>query len=154
MVTPKEKIRVLFVCMGNICRSPLAENVFRHYVKAAGLDDRFEIDSAGIISYHAGESPDERTTAVAVARGIEMTGKARQLKRADFDAFDYILAMDGENRAGIERLQRTPSDKPYIHMLREFDDEANGNLDVPDPYYGGRSGFENVHDIVDRSCRR
>jgi protein-tyrosine phosphatase len=151
-VPTKDKIRVLFVCMGNICRSPLAENVFRHYVTGAGLADRFEIDSAGTIGYHTGEMPDERTRSVAAARGITMTGTARQLTRRDFNTFDYIIAMDGENRAAIDELQQNSMGRPSIHMLREFDEEADGELDVPDPYSGGRRGFELVHDIIDRSC--
>lgn len=140
--------------MGNICRSPLAEGVFRHHVSAAGLSNQFDVDSAGISSYHAGDPPDERTTRVARARGIELQGQSRPLTRDDLARFDYIIAMDGENRAGIARLEAKSEAKPAVHMLREFDDAAKGDLDVPDPYYGGPDGFENVHDIVDRSTRR
>jgi protein-tyrosine phosphatase len=148
-----DKISVLFVCLGNICRSPLAEGVFKHHVEEAGLTDRFEIDSAGTSSYHAGDSPDPRTTTVARARGIELRGESRQITTDDLARFDYVIVMDEENRAAVKRLAREKSPKAVVHMLREFDPEAHGDLDVPDPYYGGERGFESVHDIVDRAAR-
>ena len=149
-----DKISVLFVCLGNICRSPLAEGIFRHHVEEAGLTDRFTIDSAGTSSYHVGDPPDHRTSAVAVARGIALTSRARQLLAADLDQFDYVIVMDEENRAAVKRLARERATKAVVHMMREFDSEARDDLDVPDPYYGGERGFENVHDIVERSSRR
>ena len=152
MTGDNDKLRVLFVCLGNICRSPLAEGVFRHQVKEAGLSDRFEIDSAGTSSYHIGDPPDERTTAVAQLRGVKLSGAARQLAGADLDSFDYVVAMDSDNHSAIKRLAQSGS-RAEVRMLREFDAQANGDVDVPDPYYGGARGFENVHDIVDRSCR-
>ena len=153
MQNAPEKIRVLFVCLGNICRSPLAEGVFKHLVDEAGIGDRFDIDSAGTASYHVGDSPDPRTTAVALARGIALTSRARQIRRADLNDFDYVITMDSENRHNVERLTRAQAPRASIHMLREFDPEAGGDLDVPDPYYGGARGFDQVHDIVERSCR-
>ncbi|HUP87869.1 MAG TPA: low molecular weight protein-tyrosine-phosphatase [Longimicrobiales bacterium] len=150
----KDRVSVLFVCMGNICRSPLAEGVFRHLVAEANLNDRFEIDSAGTSSYHAGDPPDHRTTAVARKRGIELTGCSRAFVEEDLHRFDYVIAMDGENHAVIERTARKVTDmNARIHLLREFDPVARGDLNVPDPYFGGGDGFERVHDIVDRSCR-
>jgi protein-tyrosine phosphatase len=148
-----DKLGVLFVCLGNICRSPLAEGVFRHHVEEAGLKDFFDIDSAGTSSYHAGDSPDPRTTTVARARGIDLRGESRQITTRDLDRFDYVIVMDDENRAAVKRLAREKSPKAVVHMLREFDPEAHGDLDVPDPYYGGERGFESVHDMVDRATR-
>jgi protein-tyrosine phosphatase len=149
-----DQLKVLFVCMGNICRSPLAEGVFRHLVMQAGLADRFEIDSAGTSSYHIGDPPDTRTTSVARARGIELTGAARQIKPADLHDFDYILVMDAQNMTRVQQLAKSGAGA-QVRMLRDFDDEASdANRDVPDPYYGGPRGFEHVHDIVERSCAR
>jgi len=147
------KTAVLFVCLGNICRSPLAEAVFRKQVREAGLEDRFEVDSAGTSSYHEGEGPDPRTVKVARARGVEMTGRARQIRREDAKRFDYIIAMDESNLRDVQRLVAEAGvHSPRVMRLREFDPEASGDLDVPDPYYGGPRGFEDVHDIVERSC--
>lgn len=142
-------IRVLFVCLGNICRSPLAEGVFRHLVDRAGLADRFEIDSAGTSGYHIGDPPDPRTTRVAEARGVPLTSRARQIGRADLDAFDYVIVMDAENLSAVRRLATQSAAE--VRMLREFDPEAE-ELDVPDPYFGGERGFETVHDIVEAGC--
>jgi protein-tyrosine phosphatase len=141
--------------MGNICRSPLAEGVFRHQVKQAGLSDRFEIDSAGTSSYHIGDPPDHRTTTVARARGIELTGRARQIKALDLRDFDYVLVMDEQNMARVQQLAKSSKPTAEVRMLRDFDDKAGDDeRDVPDPYYGGAGGFEHVHDIVERSCGR
>jgi protein-tyrosine phosphatase len=154
VVQETDKLRVLFVCLGNICRSPLAEGVFKHLVSEAGLAKHFEIDSAGTASYHVGDPPDPRTSAVARARGILLTSRARQLARSDLQSFDYVIVMDSENRHHVERLARHEARRAAIHMLRDFDADANGDIDVPDPYYGGPRGFDDVHDIVERSCRR
>lgn len=152
MPAKDDKLRVVFVCLGNICRSPLAENVFRHHVQQAGLAGRFVIDSAGTSSYHEGDAPDERTSAVARTRGIELKGRSRQITRHDLEEFDYVIVMDQDNQRVVQRLANT-TDREHVHLLREFDREAHGDLAVPDPYYGGPNGFENVHDIVDRSTR-
>jgi protein-tyrosine phosphatase len=144
-------IRVLFVCMGNICRSPLAESVFRHLVRERGMEDRFEIDSAGTSGYHAGDPPDARSVATARARGVTVSGASRPLSRRDLHDFDYVIVMDAENRAEVDRLRSSAGGAARVHRLREWDPERSG-LDVPDPYYGGTSGFEEVHDIVERSC--
>ena len=146
-----DKVRVLFVCMGNICRSPLAEGVFGDLVEQAGLSDRIEIDSAGIGSWHAGELADPRTRAVAQKRGLRLTSRARQVTFDDLDEFDIVVAMDAENLRGLEALRAQAAPGAEVRRLREFDSEAD-ELDVPDPYYGGDNGFERVHDMVERAC--
>jgi protein-tyrosine phosphatase len=147
-----DPIKVLFVCLGNICRSPLAEAVFRHRVRAAGLEDRFEIDSAGTSDYHEGEPPDRRAAAVARRHGIELTGRSRPITASDLRRFDYIVVMDAQNLRDVRRLAERVRPEPEIRRLREFDAESAGDLDVPDPYYGGEQGFETVQRIVERSC--
>ncbi|HEU0053291.1 MAG TPA: low molecular weight protein-tyrosine-phosphatase [Longimicrobium sp.] len=144
-------IRVLFVCLGNICRSPLAEAVFRHEVERRGLADRFEIDSAGTSGYHRGAPPDRRSAETARRRGIELAGRSRQLGAADLRRFDYVVAMDGENLEEIRALQAAAGGGARVHRLREWDPSPS-SLDVPDPYYGGPRGFDDVHDIVERSA--
>jgi protein-tyrosine phosphatase len=146
------RTRVLFVCLGNICRSPLAESVFRHLVRKHGAEERFEIDSAGTSGYHAGDPPDARSVETARARGVEVAGRSRKLVVEDLVRFDYVIAMDDENRENIQHLRRRLQGSARIHLLREWDPEGVG--DVPDPYYGGGRGFEDVHDIVERSCER
>jgi protein-tyrosine phosphatase len=153
VVNKGDKLSVLFVCLGNICRSPLAEGVFRHLVIEAGLGNSFHIDSAGTSSYHIGDAPDQRTSAVALGRGIRLSGAARQLTPDDLLRFDHVLVMDEENHEAVQRLARGRATRAQVHLLREFDEDAAGDLAVPDPYYGGARGFENVHDIVERSCR-
>ena len=151
-----ETISVLFVCLGNICRSPLAEAVFRQVVTEQGLESRFRIDSAGTSGYHDGEAPDPRTTEVAARRGVRVAGTSRRITGADVAEFDYLVAMDADNLRAVESLVERTSldgDGPAIHLLREFDPEAEGDLEVPDPYFGGPQGFDNVHDLVERSAR-
>ena len=147
----KRKIGVLFVCMGNICRSPLAEGVFRNLVERAGIADRFRIESAGIGDWHAGELPDSRTRAVAQRRGLKLTSRARQVVAADLDRFDLVVAMDADNVRGLTRLRAHAPARTEVRRLLEFDAEAD-TLDVPDPYYGGDDGFERVHDMIERAC--
>jgi protein-tyrosine phosphatase len=147
-----DRIGVLFVCLGNICRSPLAEGVFRDIVEREELGDRFDIDSAGTSDYHIGDSPDGRTVAEARRRGLELDHAARQVKAADLDRFDDIIAMDASNLGRIERLARSAPRSAELHLLRAFDPEAGDDLEVPDPYFGGADGFANVHDMVERAC--
>jgi protein-tyrosine phosphatase len=147
-----DRIGVLFVCLGNICRSPLAEGVFRDIVEREELGDRFRIDSAGTSDYHIGDAPDRRTVAEARSRGLELDHAARQMKDADLDRFDYIIAMDASNLGRIERLARRAPRSAELHLLRAFDPEAGDDLEVPDPYFGGADGFANVHDMVERAC--
>jgi protein-tyrosine phosphatase len=146
--------RVLFVCLGNICRSPLAEGVFLHLVREAGLEYRFQVDSAGTGDWHVGERPDRRAVAVARRHGVELPSRARQVTPTDLDAFDHVLAMDRDNLRDLRRLARTGA-RADIRLLRTHDparaDSADGD-DVPDPYYGGPSGFDLVYEMVHRSC--
>ena len=146
-----EPIRVLFVCLGNICRSPLAEAVFRHRVDERGWTDRFEIDSAGTSGWHRGSPPDRRSAETARRRGIEVAGASRRVTAADLRRFDYVIAMDAENRAALDELRESAGGTAEVRQLREFEPGAD-SPDVPDPYYGGPRGFEDVHDIVERGC--
>ncbi|HVL97472.1 MAG TPA: low molecular weight protein-tyrosine-phosphatase [Solirubrobacteraceae bacterium] len=146
-------MRLLFVCLGNICRSPTAENVMRRLVREAGLEDRVEIDSAGTGSWHVGRPPDERAAATARARGLTLEGTARQVAPQDFERFDLILAMDGANLRELRALAPDAAARAKVRRLREFDPRSAGDLDVPDPYYGGDDGFELVFDVVERACR-
>jgi protein-tyrosine phosphatase len=141
--------RVLFVCLGNICRSPTAEGVFRRLVADAGLADRFVIDSAGTGDWHVGEPPDPRMQAAATALGYPLDGTARQVRADDFAAFDHILAMDRSNLRDLVHL--APAEHlAKIGLLRQHDPVGGG--DVPDPYYSGPEGFTEVVRIIERSC--
>jgi protein-tyrosine phosphatase len=145
-------VQILFVCLGNICRSPLAEGVFRHLVRQRGLERHFSIDSAGTSGWHTGAPPDARSAETARRRGIELTGSSRKLTAADLERFDYVIAMDAENLDGILALARKAGGaRARVHRLREWDPQPD-DIDVPDPYYGGARGFEHVQDIVERSC--
>jgi len=142
------QIKILFVCMGNICRSPTAEGVFTHLVKQRGTHDRFMIDSAGTHAYHVGEQPDTRAQQTARQRGIDLSYiRARKFAYSDFEMFDHILAMDSDNYAIL--VEACP-DK-YKDKIKLFLDFAPGRSerDVPDPYYGGQNGFEHVFDLVE-----
>ena len=145
-----DPIRVLFVCLGNICRSPLAEAVFRHQVRERGLEGRFEIDSAGTSGYHRGSPPDRRSAETALRRGIEVTGRSRSVAADDLHRFHYVIAMDAENEAELRALASRAGGAARVHRLREWDPRPEHG-DVPDPYYGGPRGFEDVHDIVERA---
>lgn len=145
-------VRILFVCMGNICRSPLAEGIFRELVNRDGLHEQIEIDSAGIGSWHVGELADPRTRAVAQQRGLSLTSRARQVRPDDLDEFDLLIVMDEDNLRAVERLRATLPPRAELRRLREFDSTADSDLDVPDPFYGGDDGFEVVHDMIGRAC--
>lgn len=141
-------MRVLFVCLGNICRSPTAEAVMRGLVEERGLSDTIEIDSAGTGDWHVGKSADPRAIEAAAARGVELTSRARQVGAADFGDFDLIVAMDRSNHGNLVAL--AGGDESKLRLLREYGGDAD--LDVPDPYYGGEDGFEEVLDIIERNC--
>ena len=145
---------MLFVCLGNICRSPTAEGVFRTLVRDAGLEDRIEIDSAGTGGWHVGAPPDERATAAARRRGITLDGAARKVLADDFADFDLLLAMDHENHAELRRRAPDDAARAKVRYLREFDPASRerGDLEVPDPYYGGARGFDDVLDLVEAAC--
>ena len=149
-----EPVRVLFVCMGNICRSPAAENVMRHYLDQQGLSHAFELDSAGTIRLHAGNAPDARMTAAAKSRGIPMSGRARQIVGADLENFDWVLVMDRENLADVHALARHHGrGQAQVALFCDFCDAEPDTEEVPDPYYGGPEGFERVLDLLEDGCR-
>jgi protein-tyrosine phosphatase len=148
-----QEFSVLFVCLGNICRSPLAEGVFRHVLDESGLSGRFYVDSAGTGGWHVGESPDHRAVRTAATRGITLTGHSRQIQPEDFRRFDYIVAMDQSNLSHLEQYREGVGGEAALYLLREFDPEGGPGEEVPDPYYGGPNGFEAVYEMVDRSCR-
>ena len=144
-------VRVLFVCLGNICRSPLAEGVFRDKVEAAGLSDRIEIDSAGTGAWHAGEPPDRRMIATAKGHGVDIAQqRARQFVDTDLADYDHILAMDKSNLHDILYLDGGQDFGQRVTLFRQWDPEP-GTYEVPDPYYGGPEGFEEVYRMVDRT---
>lgn len=147
-----DRIGVLFVCLGNICRSPVAEAVFRQVVTDASLADRFEIDSAGTSAFHTGDTPDERSAAVARRRGVAMEHAARQVSDEDLERFDYVIAMDLSNLGKLEVIAERVQGRAQLHLLRAFDDAAGADVEVPDPYFGGATGFEDVHDMVERAA--
>lgn len=143
---------VLFICLGNICRSPLAEGVFGFLAEERGLRDHFRIESAGTGAWHVGEPPDPRSTEVAREHGVALVGTARTVEPTDLREFDYIIVMDRQNQRDVTRLQELYGDDAALHLLREYDSEASGDMDVPDPYYGGADGFDRVYRMVRRSC--
>ena len=135
-------------------RSPLAENLFLHHARLAGVSDRFEVDSAGTGAWHVGEPPDARMRRVAASHGLTYTGRARQIRPDDLEHFDLIVAMDRENLEDLSRLARSPDADHKIRLLREFDPFGGPQSGVPDPYYGGIDGFEEVYQIVERSTQK
>lgn len=148
-----EVTRICFVCLGNIVRSPLAENMFIRLAEEAGVAHKYEVDSAGTSGYHIGEPPDPRMRRVAAGYGLHYDGSARKFNRQDFDRFDLIIAMSPSNREDLFRLGRDLDHQNKIHLLREFDPHGGPDAPVPDPYYGGIQGFEEVYTIVERSCQ-
>ena len=145
-------VSVLFVCLGNICRSPMAEGLFIHMVEEAGLSDKIRIDSCGTGAWHTGERADRRMRETAAKHGVNLPSRARQIHYTDFVKFDYIIPMDSSNLRDVERLAREmPEGGAQIIKMRYFDADAP-NADVPDPYYGGRSGFDDVYEMLQRSC--
>ncbi len=144
-----DKVRVLFVCLGNICRSPMAEGIFRKLVADAGLADRILIDSAGTHGYHIGEPPDERAQRTAGRHGIDISGlRGREATAADLDTFDYVLAMDYENRDNLRGLR---GDTAKVGMFLAYAPGC-GCTEVPDPYFGGCEGFEHVYRLLEEAA--
>lgn len=145
-------VKVLFVCLGNICRSPMAEGVFRHLVHARGWETQIHIDSAGTHAYHVDEPPDPRAQATALRYGADISGlRGRQVHPRDFEAFHYVLAMDRENLANLRKLCPSQhADKPQLFL--EFAQQRQ-EREVPDPYFGGSSGFDLVLDLIDDAAR-
>jgi len=147
-----KKISVLFVCMGNICRSPTAEAVFRHFVENAGMSEHILIDSAGTHDYHVGDSPDSRAQRSAQQRGYDMSGlRGRQVGEGDFNRFDYVLAMDMANLQILRSIAPPGADKK-TRLFLEYA-RHHGEREVPDPYYGGSDGFERVLDMVEDAAQ-
>ena len=144
-------MRICFVCLGNICRSPTAEAVMR--ALAAQANKHVELDSAGTGGWHVGEQPDPRSREAAARRGYELVHRARQFLAADFARFDLVLAMDRQNLADLRRLAQGVESPPRITLFRSYDSTAPVEAEVPDPYAGGRAGFEEVLDICERACR-
>lgn len=145
----KAMVRVLFVCMGNICRSPVAEGVFQRMLEGAGLADKVYVDSAGTHSYHAGAPPDARSQATAFRRGVDLRGiRARRVTVTDFTEFDYVLAMDRDNFEHLLALCGEPELRRRIQLLMDYAPDLP-EREVPDPYYGGPNGFERVMDLIE-----
>ncbi len=140
--------QVLFICMGNICRSPAGENIFRHLVTTASLDQQITCDSAGTIGFHSGKSPDARMSKTIKKRGYQVTGFSRQFSLRDFETFDLILTMDHENHANIIKLAKNDQDRAKVRKFTDFCTKHD-HSEVPDPYYGGNTGFELVADLIE-----
>ena len=149
----KDKIRVLFVCLGNICRSPAAEGVLRDIVEEKGDENRWKIDSAGTGGYHVGDLPDRRMRVHASHRGLNLTHICRQVKYADFEKFDLIIAMDANNEYDLRNMAPTAEDTKKIVQMADFFTIATRYDYVPDPYYEGAEGFELVLDLLQDACR-
>jgi len=144
-------MRILFVCLGNICRSPTAEGVLRHQLLKAGLADRIEVASAGTAEWHVGKPPDSRTRQAALLRGYDLSAqRAQQVSAADFGRYDLILAMDHSNLGDLKRLQPANGRAELDLFLRRYDGAVD---EVPDPYYGGEQGFEQVVDLIEQACQ-
>ncbi|MDY7217997.1 low molecular weight protein-tyrosine-phosphatase [Denitrificimonas sp. JX-1] len=144
-------MKILFVCLGNICRSPTAEGVFRQYVEQAGLSDKVTIDSAGTADWHIGKSPDPRTQSAAAQRGYDLSGlRGRQVQAEDFHTFDLILAMDKSNFSHLQSIQPAESKAELALYLPRFGISPD---EVPDPYYGGEDGFELVLDMLEQASQ-
>jgi protein-tyrosine phosphatase len=147
-------MKLLFVCLGNICRSPTAEGVMRKLVRERGLEGEVDIDSAGLGDWHVGNPPDARATEAADRRGIALEGAARQVRPSDFADFDLVLAMDRQNLDALQALAPDDESRAKVRLLREFDPASaeRGDLEVPDPYYGADRGFDEVLDLVQAAC--
>ncbi len=148
---PCHPFSILFICTGNICRSPTADAVLRHMVKDAGLDHLIRVDSAGTHGYHIGQAPDSRAISTALARGVDMRDlRARQVSPQDFHDFDWLIAMDEGHHVILDRLAIRNARGSVVRFL-SFTGEPEG--DIPDPYYGGQGGFDRVYDMVEKGCR-
>lgn len=152
-ITKENLYKICFVCLGNICRSPTAEGIFRHLVNERSLQAYFEIDSAGTSAYHVGEPANSKSRKIASQNGISLQSRARRFELDDLSYFDQVLAMDYQNLSNIQLLDTDNKHDHKIGLLREYDPEAGEDLEVPDPYAGGIGGFEHVFEVVQRSCR-
>ncbi|MBK5194501.1 MAG: low molecular weight phosphotyrosine protein phosphatase [Proteiniphilum sp.] len=148
----KKKIRLLFVCLGNICRSPAAEGIMSGIVEKNGLQDIIDVDSAGTSGWHQGDLPDERMRSHGEKRGYDFCSHARKFRESDFDDFDYIIVMDENNYSSVKSLASGKDQADKIHLMTEFSVQFNYHNHIPDPYYGGSSGFELVLDLLEDAC--
>ena len=151
-MTKSNPIRLCFVCLGNICRSPTAEGIMLHLVEKHDLGEHMHIDSAGTGAWHAGEGADPRSFDKAKERGVHLPSIARQFVREDFERFDFILAMDQSNYSNILTLAPHDDAKARVYMFRSFDPDSSAEASVPDPYHGGAKGFDEVFDICEAAC--
>jgi protein-tyrosine phosphatase len=149
-LTAMEKIKILFVCLGNICRSPLAEAIFNHKIREKGLETRVEVNSCGTANYHVGDTPDPRTIKNALKNGVAIDHLGRQLSKHDLESYDFIIAMDKSNHTNILKLENAKDHSHKIKLMRSFDLNPAGD-EVPDPYYGDEAGFQHVFDILSHS---
>jgi protein-tyrosine phosphatase len=150
MATPSEHpVRICFVCLGNICRSPTAEGVVRQLLEQAGLAERVWVESAGTADYHRGELPDRRSRAAARSRGVELASRARQFTGADWQRLDHVLAMDRANFDALSALAPDAAARAKLRLFRDFDPASPKGAEVPDPYHGGPEGFEHVLDLCE-----
>lgn len=148
----KDKIKILFVCLGNICRSPAAEGITQQIIDYKGLSGRFYLDSAGLYGGHAGDLPDRRMRLHALQRGYNLTHRSRPVRTSDFDVFDLIIAMDAGNYSGLRSLAPSIEDENKIMMMTDFCRSHPYADHVPDPYYEGSEGFEIVLDLLEDAC--
>lgn len=146
-------VKIIFVCLGNIVRSPLAENLFRHLTQQNGVADQYTTASGAVADWHIGDPPDSRMRRVAEKHGLIYNGRGRQITRQDMQTFDLVMAMDRENATYLHRLAGSAQEEAKIHMLREFDPMGGPTAAVPDPYYGNLDEFEEVYQIIERSCQ-
>lgn len=151
-LTKENPYKIVFVCLGNICRSPTAEGIFQHLVNERGLDPYFYVDSAGTSAYHIGEPANSKSRQVAERHGVKLQSRARKFEPEDLEEFDLILAMDRENYDNLKQLDQDDKYGDKILLMRDFDPEP-GNGEVPDPYFGGMDGFQNVFEILRRSSK-
>ncbi len=150
-ITKKDPYKLIFVCLGNICRSPTGEGVFQHLVNERGLQSYFQVDSAGTSAFHIGEPANSKSQWTANQHGIKLNSKASRFTMRDLEEYDLILAMDHDNLQNIQKLDKNGKYADKIKLMRDFD-PTPGDGSVPDPYYGGIQGFENVFQMVLRSC--
>lgn len=148
-----KKYKILFVCLGNICRSPAGQGIMEKIVDERGLADRIMVDSAGMSSYHSGDLPDQRMRVHAVRRGLNLTHRSRQVRPDDFEQFDLILAMDDRNYDHLRQLANSPEEMDKVKRIASFFRQYRRFDCIPDPYYGGAEGFENVLDLLDDACQ-
>jgi protein-tyrosine phosphatase len=146
-------VKIIFVCLGNIVRSPLAENKFRHLAQQSGVAEKYTVASGAVADWHVGDPPDSRMRRVAKQHGLIYNGRGRQITRQDMQTFDLVMAMDRENGSYLRRLAGSAQEEAKIHMLREFDPMGGPTAVVPDPYYGNLDEFEEVYQIIERSCQ-